>query len=330
MGHRIAIFDRQSRFVKRLADYFNEKYMELFEVMAFDDAEKFLRYITENTCHLCFVSRSGLNAYQTEQILDMEIPIVYISDDKKQDGIYQYQSVSKIATEMLDKCLEFYPELTGSSEKKKQKESKWIGFYSPCRSLLQSSIALTMGQLLGEEKKVLYINFEAFAGFQGILQRESEQDLSDFIFYLKEDEAKMKLRLQTMLSQIGNLYYLPPISSFLDLQDMTQSDWNQFFEIISQQIDMDVVILDLSELVKGLPDVLSACEEIYTCYDENEIAKEKLKQYKRFIVHIQRQDILDKTAEYEIMQMQRECNPLNLFLSGALKQVVQKMWKKDF
>lgn len=324
MERRIVIFDRQSRFVKGLADYLNKKYTDYFETMAFDDAEKLLGFLERNTCRICFVSRSGLDAYQTEKIIQSEIPIVYISNDKRQEGIYQFQSVEKIAKDIIEQYIERFSDADLSSgNKKRDKKHRWIGFYSPCRCYLQSSIALAMGQILGEGKNVLYINFEAFSGLSYILQKEFNQDLADLIFYLKEDETKMQLRMQSMLHQVGKLYYLPPVSSFLDLQDVSSENWKQFFTYITEQVDMDVIILDLSELVNGFVDMLSVCDEIYTCYDENDVSYGKLQQYKHFLACMQKQDILDKTKEYRIPQIQNIPKQANMFVSGSLKNIVK-------
>lgn len=65
----------------------------------------------------------------------------------------------------------------------KEAKLKVIGVYSPVRRCLQTSFALTMGQLLAREHKVLYLNLECYSGFGQMLQKEFPEDMLDVLYY---------------------------------------------------------------------------------------------------------------------------------------------------
>ena len=41
-------------------------------------------------------------------------------------------------------------------------------------------LALTIGQILGEEKSVLYLNMESYSGFENLFDLDNEKNLTDF------------------------------------------------------------------------------------------------------------------------------------------------------
>ena len=60
-----------------------------------------------------------------------------------------------------------------------------LGVYSPVGRCLKTSFALTMGKLLAQEERVLYLNLEEFSGLSVLMKEEYKSDLSDLLYFLQ-------------------------------------------------------------------------------------------------------------------------------------------------
>ena len=61
--------------------------------------------------------------------------------------------------------------------------AKVLGVYSPVGRCLKTSFALTMGKLLAQEERVLYLNLEEFSGLSVLMKEEYKSDLSDLLYF---------------------------------------------------------------------------------------------------------------------------------------------------
>ena len=326
IGITIAVYERENRFVKSLSEYLNERYGSYFTVYAFDDAGRLLQFVQENKCSLCLAGKGSLDGFQTEKLLGLVGKLLYFVQSREEEGIYLYQSMEVIGREIFEIFTEEFSQESGAGENlKRHRQMKVIGFYSPVRSILQSSLALTMGELLAKEQKVLYLNFEPYSGFEFLMQKHFTHDLSDLLFYLKEDTSKFRCRLKSIAEQVGNLYYIPPVFAYPDLEDVDAGLWQKLIQAILTQTEYDLLILDLTEQISGLFHLLLLCDEIYTCHEENELAGAKMQQYEEMLSYLQKQEILQKTRTFRIPSFQNVPRQASLFTHGEMAEFVGKM-----
>lgn len=65
------------------------------------------------------------------------------------------------------------------------------GFYTPVGRSLQTTLALTMGQLLAANKRVLYLNFECCAGLTEMLGKQADNtEFASLLYYLQESKEQ--------------------------------------------------------------------------------------------------------------------------------------------
>lgn len=326
MGITIALYEKESRFVRSLSEHLNERYGAYFTVYAFDDGERLLQFAGENRCSLVLAGKGDLDAFQTEKLVGCTEQLCYFVCDHTEEGIYLYQSMDAIGREIFEIYIEnFASKSVDGSGVKRRRAMKVIGFYSPVRSILQSPIALTMGQLLAREQKVLYLNFEPYSGFEYLMQKHFTHDLSDLLFYLQEDTAKFQYRLKSITQQVGKLHYIPPVFAYPDLEDVDAGLWQKLIHAILAQPEYDLLILDLTEQIPGLFHLLMLCDEIYTCHEENELARAKLQQYEGMLAYLQKQEITQKTKTFRLPVFQDLPGQAALFTHGEMAQFVEKM-----
>lgn len=206
---------------------------------------------------------------------------------KKERQIGKYQS----ADEIIQKIFETYAEETeadfvGSIRKTKP---KLFAVYSPIHRVGKTTFALALGREIAKQKKTLYLNLEAYAGFQ---TTEEILNLGDLLYYMKQKNGTFGIRLQTAVQQNELLDYILPISDALDLKEITADEWKELLEQIIENSSYEQIILDIGECVQGMFQLLEICERVYMPVLMDEISQRKVQQYEQNIKRLK----LDKLS----------------------------------
>ena len=139
-----------------------------------------------------------------------------------------------------------------------------VGVYSPVSHSKKTSLALALGQTLAEQKAVLYINFEDFSGFEGLLHRRFEKDLSDVLFHLREGDPALASYISAAAQRIGGLDFLPPdCKNPGELWDVKTGEWEELFRVVRENTPYEALVLDLGSGLGKLPDLLAECDIVY-------------------------------------------------------------------
>ncbi|MBQ7067427.1 MAG: hypothetical protein IJN92_11475 [Lachnospiraceae bacterium] len=305
MDNLLAICDYEKKYVYKLAEYLSKKKQFPFQVMPFNNLEKFAAFSKENQVEILLLGQAMEKMAERELAGELKIgQTLYLTEEQdispqKKSCIYKYQS----GTAIMKEIMEFYAEGEARgrvSVYEGKRNMEIIGVYSPIRRCLQTSFSLILGQLLAREKRCLYINFEAYSGFSGIFETSFHHDFMDLMYFLKEGSEKFVYKLGSMVESIGNLDFIPPAVSFLDVLEMEGEKWQLLLKELERSTDYDVVILDLSDHVRGLFELLERCDRIYTITKMDGVAMAKMEQYKQLLTCMKKEDILDKTVTCKI------------------------------
>lgn len=233
------------------------------------------------------------------------------------------------AEEVLRYLLAVYMEIAEVQLPRLRTNSKvvFIGNYSPVRRSMQTSFALTMSQLLAQEHRTLYLNFEHYAGIAELLPDTQTFDLADLLYFLNAEQDKFRLRMRTMLRHKGNLDYIPPMKSGQNLLTVTAAEWLGLLQKIEDLGEYEYVILDLSESMQGLFDILRLCNHIFTLTREDRIARSKLLQYEQILSLYEYDDLLDKTKRVSLSHIRRLPEELEQYTRGDLADMVKELLK---
>ncbi len=204
----------------------------------------------------------------------------------------------------------------------------FIGNYSPVRRSMQTSFALTMSQLLAQEHRTLYLNFEHYAGIAELLPDTQTFDLADLLYFLNAEQDRFRLRMRTMLRHKGNLDYIPPMKSGQNLLTVTAAEWLGLLQKIEELGEYEYVILDLSESMQGLFDILRLCRHIFTLTREDRVARSKLLQYEQVLSLYEYEDLLDKTKRVSLSHIRRLPEELEQYTKGDLADLVKELLKE--
>lgn len=251
-----------------------------------------------------------------------------------ESGVMQWEQVFYVdkyqqAEEVLKELIQVYMEIADTRLPKLRKGSKttFIGNYSPVRRAMQTSFALTMGQILAKEHATLYLNFEHYAGIAELRPDMQTSDMADLLYFLKADKERFRLRVQSICKHMGNLNYIPPMKSGQNLLSIAVSDWLELFQRIEDMGEYEYVILDLSESMQGLFEILRMCKVVFTLTQEDRIAKSKLLQYEQLLSLYEYEDVLEKTRRLKLPHIQRLPEGLEQLTRGDLAALVNDLLK---
>ena len=239
----------------------------------------------------------------------------FVNVNKYQQAQNVLQSILEVYLEIADVVLHPIPGM-GSTQ--------FIGIYSPVRRCMQTTFALTLGQMLAEKYRTLYLNFEHYVGISKLAAEVGARDLADLLYFLMAEQDKFRLRLQTIIQHQGNLDYVPPMKSGQNLIAVSSKDWYHLFQKINELKEYDYVVMDLSESMQGLFDILRFCSKVFTLTNTDQIAQGKLAEYENLLTACSYEDVLQKTCQCAVPKVQRIPEEIDQYTRGEMADFVRK------
>jgi hypothetical protein len=163
------------------------------------------------------------------------------------------------------------------------KAGRIIGVYSPINRCLKTSFALTMGQLLARDLKVLYLNFEDCSGFRRLIGEEYKGGLSDLLYYYSQEGFRW-VRLGSVVYTWGELDYVPPVQYPEDLCQVTGQVMAELVTHIAMESVYESIILDLGQFGKKASEVLEICDAVYMPIKDDCVSAAKIEEFEEYLV----------------------------------------------
>lgn len=322
---RLAICDSDEKYMEKLQQYLISRSSFPFSVSIYGDIKEFQKENARKGFEVVLVGENMFQDLAEKQSFGM---VILLQDQGSISGkaeriIRKYQSAETIRK----KILELYADWNGMVKEHgtAQKDSSLIGVYSPLGRCIQTSFSLLLGQFLAKKQSVLYLNFEPFSGLSGLLGRQEEKDLTDLVYFLGNGKERFLYKLESMVSNVNGLNYVAPAYSYMDIAAVKAEDWLLLIHSLKECANYDVIILDLSELVQGLPDVLRECSYIYTLNRTDGVARHKMKEYEDLLERQEYQDVISKTKKLEFPIFKSLPATLEEMSYGELADYVRKI-----
>ncbi len=326
-GSVLALCDTEEEYARLMAEFLKSHKDLPWELHTYTDVEELFLREQHQPVAMLVVAES---AYTEEMKKLQPDRLVVLSESgilrwKELHYVDKYQQAEEVLRNLLSVYMEIakfqYPRL------KKGGSTVFIGNYSPVRRSMQTSFALTMSQLLAQEHRTLYLNFEHYAGVAELLPDVQTLDLADLLYFVNADKDKFSLRLKSMLRQKGKLDYIPPVKAGQNLLSVTAAEWQNLLQKIEETGEYEYVILDLSESMQGLFDILRLCSHIYTMTREDRVSQSKLLQYEQMLSLYEYEDLLEKTKRLNLSHIRRLPGELEQYTRGELADMVKELLK---
>lgn len=297
----IIIFDSEADYALKLAEYINLKSGLNYSVSVFTDYNSLKNYLSENYIDILLISKefcSYIEEFQT-------VPNIFILTDgnvdaalKQYASLYKYQPADNILRDVMS-CYALH----SSCENKiisTATPAKITGIYSPVKRCGKTSFALAYGCILSMRETCLYINLEEYPGFSFFVDDTSAGDLSDLLYFYRQNPANIDKKLISLSRTYHNLNYIPPMQFSYDIKNIEGSDLNHFIQEISKTKHYQNIILDISDSIKDVPGLLSICSSIFMPAAKDAISQLKIDDFFRSISVLYNSSIKDKTKIFTL------------------------------
>ena len=340
----LALCDKDNRYTCRLQEYLEEKESFPFSVSVYSDIESLSKDVKRGLISGALINDGMLmdSHEEIENIFNCEnVMLMILGTGALKWGrapiIRKYRSGETIRREILV-CFSDYKSrsekegliMDSSPSVAGHRETKVISAYTPIGRSLQSSFSILLGQLLSKKYPVLYLSLEPFSYLHEYTGRDGGNDITDLIYYMRSNHDRLILRLESMTENIGGLDCIPPARIFSDLQEVSGQDWIELIKTLSDCGLYEYLILDLSDAVNSLPDILRESHLIYTITRPDTVAKSKLMLYEDSLKNMEYEDVMNKTRKLEFPFFKKLPSDPSSLIESDMTGYVRELISEDF
>ena len=240
-----AVCDLEAEYACNFMDYLNQKKNIPFEIQAFTSVESLVAYVKKNPVELLLISSEAM----CREVGELDIGKIVILTEgskpkelEKYTGVYKYQASSDVVREVMA-CYGAEKAILPAQLPVLKKTTEILGVYSPLGGCLQTCFALTLAQILGREKSVLYLNLEEYAGFEELMQKKFLHTLSDLLYFVKQGSTGIAVKMNGMAESMGNVDFIPPVQSPEDIRGTSWQDWEHLLQEIILHSSYETIVL---------------------------------------------------------------------------------------
>lgn len=329
MEHKLLVLcDPEEDYAQHMADFLRRKKDMVWDIRIFTDCDALRTFSQEQAIEVLLISETAYGSCEKEKFAEHIFLLNEsgIIREKQLVNIDKYQPAERVWQELLALYMERsgveYPQITG------WQSGKLIGLYSPVRRCLQSTFALTLGQILAEKRKTLYISFEYYPGLE-VWQDKSGQDLSVLLYYQQNRPDSFGAQLQTLVKKVGNLDYISPMSNGANLLYITAKQWESLLQSLMSCGEYEYILLDLSESLQGLFEILRLCNRVYTIVREDSAALQKTCRYEQLLELLEYRDVKEKTSKCHLPLFRKLPTEVECYSKGELADYVKELLEKE-
>ena len=313
----MVLCDTEEEYVHLMTEFMEKQKNLPWELHAYTNVQDMLSRERKDM-EILVVAESAFDL-KLQELCPKRLVILNESGVMKWENLFHVDKYQE-AEEIIKQLLGIYMEIADVQLPmlRTNRRTIFIGNYSPVKRCMQTSFAVTMSLLLAQRHPTLYLNFEHYAGSTELVPDMQALDMADLLYFLNAQKDKFRLRLQTILKHKGSLAYIPPMKSGQNLLTITAAEWMEFLQKIEELEEYEYVILDLSESMQGLFEILRLCTKVYTLTREDRIAQSKLLQYEQILALYEYGDILGKTKRLSLSHIRRLPEELDQLTKGEM------------
>ena len=220
----------------------------------------------------------GYNAYRTGNktvVLceeEREADEINSREEKGLVGICKYQPSYQLLQSVMR-----YEKKDRVQKRGSLKVTGVYGFNNTARMMLSLAVA----RLMSEHGKTLFINFETFYGFKGILKGEENENLSDALYAFRQNHNQFHKNIVNAISHYERLDYIPDASCAEDIDDIKPEEMGTFIQAIGRELGYSNIVIDIGDGIRMPWNMMDCCDEIYMCETGNYIENMRLKSFEK-------------------------------------------------
>ena len=325
MEHKLLVLcDPEEDYAQHMAEFLRKRKDALWEVVVYTRPEELKKL--NRPIDVLVIAESVYGGF----VEDMSIRLIVLLNESgilREDkvlNIDKYQEAAKV--HQILRSHYQAEEQDGLLLAKSEERTQIIGMYSPVKRCLQTTFALTYGQLLAQKHATLYLSFEYFAGRQE-WEEGVKDGLSKLLYFLPQ-EKNFLAHLKSLTRTVGGLDYITPMENGENLLYVNAQDWLKLIRAIVDSGEYEYIILDLSENLQGMFELLRLCSRVYTIVKEDAAAQGKILQYEQLLQLQHCEDVKKRTSKCLLPIFRKLPDTMEQYTKGELAEYVKELLYK--
>jgi hypothetical protein len=261
LGRILAIYDSDGNYAARLMEYFIKQEKFPFEVLLFTKRESLMEYLSDNKLFLLLVNEELYTEDLNEDRIHMICILSEYQEKSKQGSplkIFKYQPAKAILNTIAEHCLVNERNTTNHSES----SSNLITLFTPALNFEKICFAWSFALGCSTSCRTLFIPLEAFPVPTLLNIPQDHLTFSEFLYYLKENNPNLKMKLKSSLNQKENLTYLYGISHGLDLYTLNREDIQRWLEVMKNHLGYECIIILAGVYSEAVVEIIKQSERV--------------------------------------------------------------------
>lgn len=301
----LVICDTDHIYLDRLVEFLLTKEDFPFQLWYFCSEVELQSHLNELKVHILLISEDLLKNISREQV-DYLFVLSFEQDEvpKKHDAkskdaaedrvirLFRFQSAQEIYRKICQHSEVLIPT---KQIFRRNTACRVISLFSPGFEELQTKAALTIGQLLAKQKRVLYLNFDGCCS-SFFLQTQQYYDLSDLVYFHTNSNDKFLNNFQMIKQTMNKMDYILPVRTYMDITGVSFERWYSILTTLIDSKMYDVILLDLFPQVQKVIELLMICDQIFYLSNDNTISQRKHKRFTEMLDFLEADELIQKLS----------------------------------
>lgn len=308
MRRVMAVYDGDGQYAERFSEVVNRKGNTPFECVAFHSIEEMREFARNHPIEILLAD--DMADHREMRSLGAG-QVIYLTDGRYREGttdcraIYKFQSSARLVREVMAR----YSEAGGKAGSSGNGGiSRIYGVFSPLGKCGKTSIAMTLGILLAQDKPTLLVNLEDFSGLGAMTGDAGTGDLSDLMYYYCSGSYSAS-HLAGIVHTLEGLDYIPPVRYPEDLELPKGEELPGLLHKITQDSTYRNMVIDVGKSRKSTPEILSMCTVIYMPVRDDFYSLARLGEFERYMESSGNAQTLARIRKIRVPKM--DLNPMS-------------------
>ncbi len=325
----LTIYDSDSVYTQRMMDYIGKKKYKGFEFRVFTNKDKLIEHMEKHNIDLLLTGDIDIDQCFVESIsLKKDTHIIYLTPDlfsHEEDNlnVYKYQPIAKVISEVIS----IYTRLNKKNLnllKDKDTSFKVISIFSPLANLLKSHFAWSLAEELSNYYSLLFIPMEAWPiGGHGN-KGASGHELSQLIYYLKENRKDLMSIMNSNLSYHGKLSYISGMSHGFDIISLEKEEGKNLLDNLKNNTDYELVIFYFGLYTEFSQEIMTSSDTCFITIEDEEYEEQVYEEWKRQMEFAGHQVDSERYNKVEVLSL----GEMESVTEAIVRQIISKNYPK--
>ncbi|MCI8669265.1 MAG: hypothetical protein HFI34_07080 [Lachnospiraceae bacterium] len=311
--HNVVILEDDMEYLGNFLSYFENYNESVLRIAGFSEKDSFFKFINQNNIDLILTKEELLS--DIEKDVDNKKILLLTEEDgiESINGIktlYRFQHMKNIIRYIFNLCAESIPVKRDIIRVKGGEKIQIIGVYSPVKRCGKTALSIELAGSLAKNGKILLINMEEYSALRKDDGENNEYDLADLLYFYMQNSWSFELKLKAVLQNMCGFDYIPPMKNGSELRNITVEQWKGLISEIGKVSDYKIIILDVSDIIGNILQLLDMCDFVIMPYMMDEISVYKAAEFEKYlknnevkIYRIPMNDVINERYDKECLQM---------------------------